>query len=122
MTNTNPPASPRRKGLGGLLTGGPDGAAPDGATPAPAPADPAPAPGRPAARATEMDTRGAPALLPRTRSRRVPRDKLTVNIPVSLIDGLTTLVERDGTRRYDEVEEALRRHLTRKKIELIEES
>jgi hypothetical protein len=65
--------------------------------------------------------RGAPAVLPRERTKRIPRDKLTVQVPSFLIDGLAALVERDGTRRYDEVETALRAHLEARGIELEEE-
>lgn len=62
--------------------------------------------------------RGAGAVLPRERTKRIARDKLTVQIPASLIDALSDLVERDDTRRYDEVEEALRAHFAKKEIEI----
>lgn len=65
--------------------------------------------------------RGAPAVLPRKRTQRVPKDKLTCQVPVSVLDGLDALTERDDTRKYDEVEEALRAHLAAKGIELDED-
>lgn len=68
-----------------------------------------------------LANRGGPAVLPRERKKRIPKDKLTVQIPVAVIDALAVLVERDGTRRYDEVEEALRVHLKKKGVQLDEE-
>jgi hypothetical protein len=65
--------------------------------------------------------RGAPAVLPRKRGQRIAKDKLTCQVPVSVLDGLDALVERDDTRKYDEVEEALRAHLKGKGIELDED-
>lgn len=64
---------------------------------------------------------GPPPMLSRTRAMRVARDKLTVSIPVSVLDGLSELAQRDGTRRYDEVEEALRNHLERRGIRIQED-
>ncbi|MFF9265891.1 hypothetical protein [Streptomyces longwoodensis] len=64
--------------------------------------------------------RGGPAVLPRKRTQRIPKDKLTCQVPVSVLDALDALVERDDSRKYDEVEEALRAHLARKGIEINE--
>lgn len=68
-----------------------------------------------------LDGRGYPAVLPRSRGRRIAREKLTVSIPASVMDGLAALTRRDSTRRYEEVETALREYLTRKGIPLEEE-
>lgn len=68
-----------------------------------------------------LATRGAGAVLPRERTKRIAKEKLTVNLPAALIDALTELVERDDTRRYDEVEEALRDLFAKKGIDIEEE-
>lgn len=68
-----------------------------------------------------LASRGAPAVLPRRRQKRIPKEKLTVQVPTAVIDGLTDLVERDGTLRYDEVEAALRAHLNAKGIKIEED-
>lgn len=102
---------------GGDAEGGQDGA----------PAEPARLPARArGSRNTSRTTgalanRGAGAVLPRERTKRVAKEKLTVQIPSALIDALTDLVERDDTRRYDEVEEALRAHFAKKGIDIDEE-
>jgi len=88
-----------------------------------APAEPARLPGRTRTSRTTgaLATRGGGAVLPRERTRRVAKEKLTVQIPASLIDALTALVERDDTRRYDEVEDALRAHFEKKGIKIDED-
>lgn len=83
--------------------------------------EPARLPARTSRTTGALATRGAGAVLPRKRTQRVAKEKLTVQIPVKVLDGLTALVERDGTRRYDEVEEALRALLAKKGIELDED-
>lgn len=74
---------------------------------------------RPAGRLAD---RGAPVVLPRERRKRVPKEKLTVQLPAVVIDALTDLVDRDGTLRYDEVEAALRKHLRSKGIVIEDEA
>jgi hypothetical protein len=64
--------------------------------------------------------RGGPAVLPRKRTQRIPKDKLTCQVPVSVLDALDALVERDDSRKYDEVEEALRSHLAKKGVKIDE--
>lgn len=105
-------AAPRRKkgGLGGLLAIPPDPTkATEGqeAIPPPAPQSEA-TPARPVPGATL------------TPPRREPREKLTCAIPVSVMAGLDALMRRDGTRRYDEVTDALRAHLTARGINIEE--
>ncbi|MFC4328304.1 hypothetical protein ACFPC0_10750 [Streptomyces andamanensis] len=96
---------------------------------APAETDEAPddAPGKPSGgagvarrSAGGLANRGGPVVLPRRRSARVPKDKLTVQISVVVLDALDALTDRDDTRKYEEVEEALRYHLRRKKIKFKE--
>lgn len=77
-------------------------------------------PARTARTGGALAQRGGPAVLPRKRTQRIPRDKLTVQVPVAVLDGLDALITRDDTRKYDEVEEALRKHLADKGIELDE--
>lgn len=60
--------------------------------------------------------RGAGAMLPRRRAARVAKDKLTCQIAIPVLDALDELVARDDSRKYDEVEEALRKHLAAKGI------
>lgn len=78
-------------------------------------------PARTARTTGALAARGGPAVLPRKRAERVAKDKLTVQIPVAVLDGLDALILRDSTRKYDEVEEALRAHLQLKGIQLDEE-
>lgn len=122
--NTPPNAGRRKKGgLGGLLTSPSEPVPltegqeaielPGAPDPAPQEASP-PAPARPATPARPVP--GA-TLPPARRARREPREKLTCSIPLSVMEGLDALVERDGRNRYDEVTEALRAHLYDKGID-----
>jgi hypothetical protein len=72
--------------------------------------------------AVQSAQRGAPAVLPRSRRKRIARDKLTAQVSVKVLDALDALVQREGTRKYDEVEAALRTHLTTQGIPIDEES
>ncbi|MFE2934889.1 hypothetical protein [Streptomyces sp. NPDC059278] len=125
---TTPSTPPRRRGKGtlGLLTGAAPGAPESDTESAPAP--PAAPEANPEERVVPQTGRaggrlpsGPLPMLPRNRAQRVVREKLTVNISVSVLDGLAELVQRDGTRRYDEVEEALRNHLARRNISIEED-
>lgn len=79
----------------------------------------------PAKKATAKKTATAKAasspLLPRRRSRRPAKDKLTTTISVAVLDGLADLVVRKDSHVYVEVEEALRTHLEREGIQIEEE-
>ncbi|MEV6400525.1 hypothetical protein AB0M39_38065 [Streptomyces sp. NPDC051907] len=84
-----------------------------------------PAPARPSGRAGGSPSGraqlGSPAMLPRRRSQRPARDKLTANVSVSVLDALDALTIRDNSRKYDEVEEALRAHLKAKGVPIEED-
>lgn len=79
-----------------------------------------PATGQPL-RPMSLAERGTPTVLPRRRQKRIPKEKLTVQVATAVLDALTDLVERDGTLRYDEVEAALRTHLNAKGIKIEED-